>query len=568
MRSDYFRAGLALAVASCLAVPAHAAGPASPASGPTSATAGAGNGLGQGQLTPGAVGEDQLREQQRLLAPEEPESNPLPENQLVTSPPEVDTSVTNSKVRFKLLDVTFDKSAFLQSYELMNLATPYIGTTVSMADIARLTDSINDLYRRKGLVTDRAVIPPQKIKGGVVHIQLIEGKVGEYHVTGNDITDSEFITDRLSQKPGDPVDPAVLQSDLAKFNRIYDIQARAALQPGANFGLTDIQLSVIEPRADVADLFADNEAFRSTGTYEGGFYYRHTGLAGVDDHLTAYLTGSAGALDGSLNYDVPFNDTGGRIGATFSRSETDVVSGAFTSIGSTGQATNGSLNVVQPIWVTGQQILSLAGTIGVSDIDNEVGGSDLDNTRSLKGSGGVNYAYTGESTSVAASLSALGEHASFSGGLSPRNYDIFDGSLQAVQNLDDSGLSGSFNGQFQVSPQRGLPSDTLFQIGGVTTVRGFTQGFLAGDDGYFLQLQLTQTLPMIADGLSVYTFADHGLAVTSSAEHLDIFGAGGGIAYAFDNRFSAEISGAVPLNDIEPDQPDFQIYGRLVFHVL
>ena len=557
MRSELARLGLALAVTTCLIAPAFAAGPA-----------GAGNGVGQGQLTPGAIGEDQLRTQQRLLAPEESEAPTLPEDQLVTAPPVVDTATANGKVKFKLMEVTFDNSAFLKNYELMNLANPYIGTTVSMADIAKLTDAINDLYQQKGLVTDRAVVPPQKIKDGVLHIQLVEGKVGDYHVTGNDITDSQFFTDRLTQKPGDTVDPTTLQTDLAKFNRTYDIQARAALQPGNNFGLTDIQLSILEPKADVADLFADNEGFRSTGTYEGGFYYRHTGFAAVDDHLTAYFTGADGTLDGTLNYDIPFNDTGGRVGATFSRSETRVVSGAFSSIDSTGQATNGSLNLVQPIWVTGSQILSLSGSVGVSEIDNDIGNTTLDNTRTLKGSGGLSYAYTGSSTAVSAALNALGVHASFSGGLSPRNYNIFDASAQVVQNLNDDGLSASFNGQAQISPQRGLPSDTLFQIGGVTTVRGFTQGFLAGDDGYYVQLQLNQALPAIADGLTVFTFADHGLAVTSSAEHLDIFGAGGGVSYNWTDNLSAEISAAIPLNDIESDQPGFQIYGRVVLHVL
>lgn len=88
-----------------------------------------------------------------------------------------------------------------------------------------------------------------------------------------------------------------LTNDVTRFNRTNDVQIRALLQPGTNFGLTDLQLAVTEPPRNTLQLFFDNQGVQTTGRNQGGVYYKLHGLAGIDDRLTFYGVKSEGNLN-------------------------------------------------------------------------------------------------------------------------------------------------------------------------------------------------------------------------------------------------------------------------------
>jgi hemolysin activation/secretion protein len=118
-----------------------------------------------------------------------------------------------------------------------------------------------------------------------------------------------------------------------------------------------------------------------------------------------------------------------------------------------------------------------------------------------------------------------------------------------------------------VTPARNLPSDELFQIGGATSVRGYQQGVVAGDGGYYGDLQLNHTLDWALKGLAGYVFADAGRVTTVSPQPKGIYGTGVGLSWNGWEYLSTDLSVGVPLAKIN-GQNDYRIYGRVVLHVL
>lgn len=254
-----------------------------------------------------------------------------------------------SSIRFRLASVTFGPSAFLTPEALQAVAQPYVGREVTLTDLTAIVNGVNALYDSRGLVTARALLTPQSIGGGTVHIDLVEGKVGKVKVDGARRLSSDAAVRRAGLTTGDTIDVGALRHRLSLLNRTTDVQARLALQPGEQFGLTDIQLSIVEPRRDVLQLIGDNYGYDSAGRYEGAVYYRHTGLLGASDRATGYFSGSQGALSGSVSYDAPILGETSRLGASYGISRTDIVFGPFAALQSQGRTESESINFSRPL---------------------------------------------------------------------------------------------------------------------------------------------------------------------------------------------------------------------------
>ena len=73
-------------------------------------------------------------------------------------------------------EIRFTESAILLADKLAELARPYTGRELALAELRELTTRIDEAYRERRVVTARAVILPQDVSDGVVDIRLVEGR--------------------------------------------------------------------------------------------------------------------------------------------------------------------------------------------------------------------------------------------------------------------------------------------------------------------------------------------------------------------------------------------------------
>ena len=84
---------------------------------------------------------------------------------------------TDSKPLFKLTAVSVTGVKVLSRDAIAEVYRPYIGKTVSKADLATIAVNISDRYRDAGYYLSRAIVPPQDVKGGRIRIRVIEGSI-------------------------------------------------------------------------------------------------------------------------------------------------------------------------------------------------------------------------------------------------------------------------------------------------------------------------------------------------------------------------------------------------------
>jgi len=469
--------------------------------------------------------------------------------------------------KFLLRKLEFDASYFLTLAELDPIAAPFVGRMVDFADLQKIIAGVNALYAEKKIPTGIATLPPQKVNGGIVRIALTEGKLEKMTVTGAIRTRVNYILGSLDHVAGKVLDVPRLARDVTWFNRTNDTQIRALLQPGSSFGLTDVQLATTEAPANTLQTFWDNQGVKSTGRYQGGIYYRHSGALGIDDRFTFYGTDSAGSINGNVSYNVPFNVWGGRVGVSYTQGEIKVINGVSAPLDVHGNTKTAALNVSQPIWVDENWLISLAGAQSRGHGETRLSNNVITDDWTDKSTAGVSITASG--TDYAITFAPMYNYVKSASQITNINRYFetysFTGNAQVRLPANFSILA---NAAGQYTREKLLPGDQLFQIGGPTTVRGFPTNTVAGDSGYYVNLEVHLNLNEIAKGVDLYAFFDMGEVFSTFPPRTALYAAGAGASWTPHPSFTLEGSVGAPINTVLPDQPKQQLYFRGVFRPL
>lgn len=500
-------------------------------------------------LDPGAIQRQTIEQQKKLLEEERQRSrresgaSPLERGAAESK----DGAAVTSAARVTVKRIEFSSSAILPEAELKKIAADYEGKEVGFADLQALVARVNALYKARGAVAAEAVIPAQDVSGGVIQIRLIEGKISDYKLQGNDSTEASYVLGRMHDGPGALVDVARLERDLIWFNRTNDVQLKATLKPGQAFATTDVDLTVQEPSRHSLSLFADTAGSRSTGEYRAGAVYSNHSLLGYRDELTVSTTQSRGYDGRALSYAVPVNTWGGRFSLGYNDDRTRIKYGPFSALNVSGKAESWMASLRQPVWV--DQRTLLAASFGVVDrrsltfiqsvrlqkvetVDFSLGLDGMRSDDSGIWSGGFNVTM-GDAHSP--------EHL---------GYTVMRGNLERDQDLG-RGFEGRVNVGWQATRNERLPSSAQFFLGGVGTVRAYSNSYYSGIEGYVLNLELRRALDLravvpgtLTPDLTVLGFLDRGQTRPKGPgmQNITLQSVGAGFEMRISPRFFARLT--------------------------
>lgn len=396
--------------------------------------------------------------------------------------------------------VEFSPSEIFTDKELDELAGPVIGQQVTMTDIKNLVNSINRAYIINDYVTSRAYLPPQKIENGVLKINLFEGKVGEIIVRGNAWTRKSYISKRIGLDEGDAFKLRVLENSLIKFNNDhYDFSKnpfsiKAKLAPGKTPGTTDIIVDANDPLPFHITGVFDNAGRDSIGLLRGGLMLSTDSLTGNRDKLSlgSYLGRGTRIFFG--DYNIPINKYGTRAGVSVSYNHIDVIKGNYKPFDISGDAFVYTAYLTHPL-INRPDLAFNTYTAGnfkysktyFSDIP-------IYNSKTFSGTQGFTVRkdtkkgiwYTGHYATVGY-MDTIPAH---------EMYWKYEGNVTRLHDFGH-GIIGQFRAQAQISPNDMLPWIEQFQIGGISNVRGYSEGLLIGRSGYFLSAEIITPLPFL-----------------------------------------------------------------------
>ncbi len=475
-------------------------------------------------------------------------------------------------------------------------ASAYVGQSVSLASLDRLTRDMVLAFRDAGMPVVNVVIPPQDVTNGVVQIVAVIGRLGEVTVEGN-TSNPEHYAAGFPLSKGEVIEEAAVVNHLRWKSRRANRRVNAIYSPGANFGETDIAFDVAESKPWSVFFGADSSGSGSTGDYrlfagailndlfveEDEFSYQFTtteeGIDALAAHVVQYTVPIAERMDFQLtgsyvetsstalitNTDgLSYQLSGtlitqhdqflgfywdGRYGFDYKRTNNDLDSG-----GGTVQTSSAETGHFYALW-NGERNKGRARTTAFGGIWYSPGDMFDDNTD-------ARYATLRQGASA--------------------DYVFARGGFEHRVNLENE-WTFNLEADGQIADGRLLGAE-LFYLGGINSVRGFQESVVRGDNGAFASVELyTPTVEKDINGAMVtvrgFGFFDAGMVSVNGTPiagvegDTSISGAGVGLVFSATNpnvesaTLSGEVSYGWKVDDSQfntTDDDDGQFHFRVI----
>jgi len=125
-----------------------------------------------------------------------------------------------------------------------NIAGKYLNGPVKMKDLLEICRQVTAYFQEKNQPVVTAMIPEQEVRGGVVQILVVRGKLGKVKVQGNRYFKTENIEKTVRIREGDDIDVGTLTDDVNWLNSNPFRQATPSLAASDTPGKTDVVLEV------------------------------------------------------------------------------------------------------------------------------------------------------------------------------------------------------------------------------------------------------------------------------------------------------------------------------------
>ena len=214
----------------------------------------------------------------------------------------------------------FTGNTLVSDGELEAIVRPWTARKVAFSDLKDVTSAIQDFYAKQNRIA-LVTIPPQEIVGGVVLIEIHEGKMGSVIVEPAAPDLSLRIspeTARLyltTESNGTKyIDTQPLERGLILLNELPGVYASGAFEPGATPNESDFRVKLNDGPLFSGQAALSNYGSPSTGAGQAIANLSLNDPLGLGDQATLDAIQSLGSSYGQLGYSLPVGQNGLRVG--------------------------------------------------------------------------------------------------------------------------------------------------------------------------------------------------------------------------------------------------------------
>ena len=203
------------------------------------------------------------------------------------------------EVKFVLKRLFIKGTTIYDKRDLKSIYKKFLRKELTLRQIYEIAQQITNKYRNDGYILSKAIVPPQKIHDGAVHIQIIEGYIDKVKIQGP-VRGPKKLLNAYRKKilKSRPLRSLVLERYLLLIDDLPGVTAKSVLKPSeVNPGATSLTL-VLTDKAFEGYVATDNRGSEFNGPYEyssgvtansllGG--YGRTGITGVVTSQTEEL---------------------------------------------------------------------------------------------------------------------------------------------------------------------------------------------------------------------------------------------------------------------------------------
>ncbi|MDO4219133.1 MAG: POTRA domain-containing protein [Synergistaceae bacterium] len=471
-----------------------------------------------------------------------------------------------SDLKFNVKDVQYSESTVLKKVELDKISALYIGKQVTLDQLYRLVDEVNELYRKKGYAVCRAFLPEQTIKDGVVKVTLIEGKTGKIKLDKTRYTRRDYVISMTGLKIGKVGNLKELNRRISLYNATNDSQLAVKLAAGEEQGTTDYILSLEEPVRHSIYIFGDTSGSSSTGVVRYGIGWTLNSLLGLSDALSLNFVKSDFSDSGSVSYTLPITKVGTKFSASVSGNGMNIDQGyyALNEMRPRGDSVSYSLSLTQPLCIT-------PSTRIMTDLSWSKQYSDSWYRNPASAEGKLWMSNITDKYSFGVAFTHFGKGVVWYHRHSITRSDFRKGiddmdSVSWIYNLSFLRQQMFMNGNSlvvkanaQLTPHDvdqtrrwdlGMSTSDYFYIGGIGSVRGYAESQLGSEEGFNVSVEYSTPFRKYRNLVPIF-FVDYGKVFGAYAKYLkdtQLLSAGLGLRWTNDNgRWTGTIWLGVPI---------------------
>ncbi|NNL57109.1 MAG: ShlB/FhaC/HecB family hemolysin secretion/activation protein [Pseudomonadales bacterium] len=456
---------------------------------------------------------------------------------------------------------------------------------LSIGQLDQAADKVTDHLRAAGFLLAKAILPPQEVERGAIHLRVFAGIVGGVAAQANKLYATDDLTQPFARLEGQPVVRKTLESRLIKLNELPGLSAIALFQPGINSGETTLALQAVNETPITYSARIDNHGVEATGDWRAALGVKVNNVTGHRDRLAvdAIKTTSPGDLrNARVNYEITSSKLVHTLGLGFSETRYDVEAPGAKPLNIEGDTEIADAYVYSR-WLSSRP-LNVSTRIGMATKRAEVeffGGATSDGVDRLAVLTAMLVAEGVDQKFRGLYRGSIGLHRGFNDVLGSMDGNGNGNSLTKVNSAPQlpgqfRKLTASYNRLQTVSRYQSLlllfagqySSDPLsslekMSLGGPYTVRAYPTGEFTGERGIFTSLGWVINGGLFSnaiafgeyswsDILSVTVFADYGWAKnrdgSGGVTRRELSGAGLGSRWQFpEQRAFIDFSYAVPF---------------------
>ena len=429
------------------------------------------------------------------------------------------------KVKFVLKRLFIKGTTIYDKRDLKSIYKKFLRKELTLRHIYEIAQQITNKYRNDGYILSKAIVPPQKIHDGAVHIQVIEGYIDKVKIQGP-VRGPRKLLNAYQKKilKSRPLRSLVLERYLLLIDDLPGVTAKSVLTPSeVNPGATSLTL-VLTDKAFEGYVATDNRGSEFNGPYEfssgvtansllGG--YGRTGITGVVTSQTEELF--------FLNafYDLPVSREGTRLffSGSLSRSEPG---SSLQRFDVEGDSSTIALRLTHPfIRSRGENLTGHFGFTVRNSTTNTLGSLDSEDRLRVMELG-IAYDFADEYRGINLLRFNLGQglnmfdatepgSSNLSRTLGKSNFTKLTGDVMRLQNLAPGwALLGAASWQYSLDK---LLASEEFGVGGAQYGRAYDSSEITGDQGLVFKVELQKALrpewEYLSD-LQLYGFMDYG----------------------------------------------------------
>ncbi len=187
--------------------------------------------------------------------------------------------------RFEVTGNTLLEPAAVQS-----LVAGFAGRNRHFSHIEQAMAALEGAYREQGFGLVKVVLPEQELNDGVVHLTVVETRIGQLRVAGNQFHSEANIRRSLpALADGAVPNTRELSADLRMANENPSKRANLKLQSGDRAGIVDAVLEIADARSWSAGALVDNSGNDASGRSRVTAQYQNFNVGGLDHVFSAHI---------------------------------------------------------------------------------------------------------------------------------------------------------------------------------------------------------------------------------------------------------------------------------------